>query len=96
MNTVTKKASGYIWNANSIMRKIGQQNIDSYFDKDVVTVRETFLNIPEPYCQPYKVAVRFAEDLLFSMYQLGRMHGIRQEREARKRISKGDSYNAES
>ena len=85
MNTVIKPASGYIWNANSLMQKISQQSVDSYFDRDVMTVRETFLNIPEPYCQPYKVAVRFAEDLLFSMYQLGRMHGIRQEREARKK-----------
>ena len=91
MNTVIKPDGTFVWNANSIMRKIGEQNVSYFFDKDVITVRETFLNIPEPYCQPYKVAVHFANDLLFSMYQLGRMHGIRQEREARKMKRKGDS-----
>lgn len=85
MNAEVKTAGMYVWNANSLMRKIGRQSVANYFNNDVMTVRETFLNIPEPYCQPYKVAVRFAEDMLFSMYQLGRMHGIRQEREARKK-----------
>lgn len=88
MNTVIKPDSIYVWNANSIMRKIGEQSVDYFFDNDVITVRETFLNLPEPYCQPYKVAVHFANDLLFSMYELGRMHGIKQERESRKRKAK--------
>lgn len=82
---------GFVWDANELMKVIGKQDISFYFDKDAKLIRETFLNIPEPYCQPYKVAVCFAEDLLFSMYQLGRMHGVRQEREARKKRSKGDS-----
>ncbi len=67
-----------IWNRTELMKILGCQTIDFYFDKDVLEVKKTFFDTFG------NKTMLHIEKLMFAMYQLGKIHGIRQERKKRK------------
>ncbi len=67
-----------IWNRTKLMQILGSQNIGFYFDKDVLEVKKTFFDTFG------NKTMLHIEKLMFSMYQLGKIHGIRQERAKRR------------
>ena len=80
-----KSDSLMVWHMNELMRMLGNQEIGFYWDNDVKEVIKSFLDFYKP---PrdffYRMSIQHAEPILFAMYQLGKIHGIRQERKRRK------------
>ncbi len=72
-----------IWNRTKLMKILGKQTIEFYFDEDVKEVEKAFLDTFG------NMAALHTEKLLFAMYQLGKIHGIRQERAKARGVSHG-------
>ena len=51
---------------------------------EVKEVINTFLDLPEPHGPFYKSVLNYELEFLFSLYTLGMIHGIRQERERKR------------
>ena len=72
----------YVWNKNEIMKMLGTKTPTNFVgNPEVETVKETFRNLPGAEGSFYKLVCSHCFGLLFSLYELGRIHGIRAERE---------------
>lgn len=72
----------FVWNTSPVMRMIGK-NTSALFmgNHEVQEVLNTFRELPEPHGSFYKTVFNHGIDLIFAVYTLGVIHGIRQERE---------------
>ena len=75
-----------VWDETSplIMQIIGKQEIDFFENTEFRKVIENFKTLPEPDGGFYRTIIPEVFELLISLYSLGYMHGIRQERQRRK------------
>lgn len=80
----------YIYDKSPVLKMIGHNRQAQFLgNPEVKEVINTFLNLPEPHGNFYKSILSYEIDLLFSLFALGTIHGIRQERK-RKRGGKND------
>lgn len=71
-----------IYNSNKTMKILC--HCENWFrpaDREISNVIKAFAALPEPHNAIYKIALKDAWHLLAALYNLGRIHGIRAERE---------------
>ena len=75
-----------VWNQNAVMKMIAEHKADNFIKSPEVTeVIKAFTNLPGPYGNFYQTVCSNSFELLISLYTLGRIHGIREERKNRKK-----------
>lgn len=76
----------FVWDKSPVMKMIGKNNLTKFMGKpEVQEVIDVFRGLPEPHNTFYNLAFNHCIDLLFSLYTLGLIHGIRAERQRRKK-----------
>ena len=76
----------FVWDKSPVMKMIGKNTTSQFMGKkEVQEVIDVFMGLPEPHNTFYDLAFRNCIDLLFSLYTLGLIHGIRAERQRRKK-----------
>ena len=79
------KTEIFVWDKSPVLSMIGKATTFQFMgNPEVSEVINTFRELPEPYGSFYKVTFNHGIDLLFSLYILGTIHGIRAERQRRK------------
>lgn len=75
----------FVWDKSPTMKMLGKNTTAQFWENhEVKEVINVFRELPEPYKSFYNVTFNHGLNLLFSLYTLGVIHGIRIERKRRK------------
>ena len=70
-----------VWKQNATMKMIAEHNVSNFTnDPEVKDVIKAFTGLPGNYGGFFETVCSNSFELLISMYTLGRIHGIREER----------------
>ena len=75
-----------VWKQNKTMKMIGEHKTNNFAeDPEITEVIKAFTSLPGNYGGFFETVCSNSFELLISMYTLGRIHGIREERKKRKK-----------